>query len=135
VLDSPPVGIPDQDAIFNLWMTPFTLLNSWNPFLATTSSWHHQGYEGFSAIGLEWQDFVARRFNEGSILVSKIATSRSPDQIWVAYAEFWQTAVDDYGKEFATMMKLASGVAAKSMAATQHANEGVRGARHVTKAA
>jgi hypothetical protein len=120
----------------NFWLAPFMLLNSWTPFLAGTSCWNHQAHEGFSTLSLEWQDFLARRFKEDAGLVNKIATSRSPDQLWAAYASFWKKAMDDYGAEFARMTKLAAGVTAKNLAkAQQAAGEGSRHARQVSKAA
>jgi phasin protein len=121
---------------FNLWLTPFILLNSWTPFLAGTSRWNHQAHEGLSTLSLEWQDFLARRFTEDAGLLKKIANSRSPDQLWASYASFWQKAMDDYGAEFARMTKLAAGVTAKNLAATQQAaDEGLRHARQVAQAA
>jgi hypothetical protein len=111
-------------------------LNSWTPFLAGTSCWNHQAHEGFSTLSLEWQDFLARRFKEDAGLLNKIATSRSPDHLWAAYASFWKRAMDDYAAEFARMTKLAAGVTAKNIAATQQAaDEGLRHARQVAKAA
>ena len=34
---------------FNLWLTPFALLNSWTALLAGPSCWNHQAHEGAAA--------------------------------------------------------------------------------------
>jgi hypothetical protein len=47
--------------------------------------------------------------------VRRVAQSRSPDQIWAAYVEFWQKAVGDYGKEYLTLGRLAAGVTSQSV--------------------
>lgn len=114
-------------SVFNLWLTPFMALNSWTPFLAGTSCWNHQAAEGFSTLSLEWQDFLPRRFKEDGALLNKVSTSTSPDQLWSAYASFWNKAMDDYGAEFARMMNLTAIVTAENLAATQQAaDEGLR---------
>lgn len=119
--DAPATAATETIPGFNIWLTPFMLLNSWTPLLAGTSYWNHQAHQGLSTLNLEWQDFLARRFKEDAGLLNKIATSTSPDQLWSAYASFWEKAMDDYGAEFARMTKLVAGVTAKNLAATQQA--------------
>jgi hypothetical protein len=49
--------------------------------------------------------------------MERVAQSRSPEQIWAACVDFWQRAVEDYGKEYVTMGRLATSVTGNSMAA------------------
>ena len=74
-----------------------------------------QVYVGIGAIVGEWQNFVSGRLREDFAFVRRVAQSRSPDQIWAAYVEFWQRAVADYGKECLTMGRLAAGMTRQSV--------------------
>ena len=76
-----------------------------------------RGAAGGAAIGAiagEWQNFVSDRLREDFALVRRVAQSSSHEQIWAAYVEFWQRAVEDYGKEYITMGRLAAGVTSQS---------------------
>jgi hypothetical protein len=53
--------------------------------------------------------------------MQRVAQSRSPEQLWTAYVDFWQRAVEDYGKEYMTMGKLAANVTSKSLTGAQSA--------------
>ncbi len=74
-------------------------------------------------MGLEWQDFLTRRFKQDLALLQRLAATKSPGEIAAAYVEFWQKAYDDYAKEYATVMNPASGPSKKAIAATQSAAE------------
>jgi hypothetical protein len=125
----------NQNTGFDLFMMPMTALNVLNPFLAGAAIWNSRAYEGFATLVPEWQDFLARRFEQDLTLLQRLAACRSPDQIWTANVEFWQRAADDYGKQFATMMKLPAAFTAKSLAATQVATEDAMNNTPVAKAA
>ena len=43
--------------------------------------------------------------------------------MWAAHADFWQKAMEDYGKEYMLMSKLAAGVTHKAAAAAQCATQ------------
>jgi Phasin protein len=79
-----------------------------------------QAEEHFARIAREWQDFVGRRVKEDFHLMHRLTQSGTPNQILVAYTDFWQKAAEDYGEEIATMSKLMTEVATK-MATTMHA--------------
>jgi hypothetical protein len=95
----------------------------WNPFLAGAVRWNGQAQDGFATLVGEWQNFLGRRLREDLVLVQRLAGCTSPDQIWIAYAEFWQKAAEDYGSEYVTMSKLAAGVTNETLRVTQSATE------------
>jgi hypothetical protein len=53
--------------------------------------------------------------------MERVTHRRTPDQIWGAHAEFWQKAVEAYGKEYMIVLRLLAGVASKSVAAAKSA--------------
>jgi len=65
------------------------------------------------AIASEWQDFVGRRVKEDFVLMQRLTRSSTPNQILVAYSDFWQKAAEDYGNEIATISKLMTGAATR----------------------
>jgi Phasin protein len=96
---------------------PVWALRMWSPLLSEACRWNAQAREGFGTIASEWQAFVGSRLREDFALMQRVVHSRTPDQIWGAFTEFWQKAVGDYGKEYAIMLRLVAGVASKSVAA------------------
>ena len=108
-----------------MFHVPVWALRMWTPLLSEAFRWNAQAHEGFGTIASEWQTFVGSRFREDFALMQRVVHSRTPDQIWVAYTEFWQKAVKDYGKEYMIMLRLAAGVGSKSMAAAKSAAEEV----------
>ena len=117
-----PAQAATADQIPNLFLAPALALTMWNPFLPGAGS-NGQARDGFATLVSEWQNFVARRLREVLVLAQRLARCTSPDQIWIAYAEFWQKAAEDYGSEYVTMSKLAAGVTSKTLRATQSATE------------
>ena len=119
-----PRALPRSESVdFDPFMMPMIPFNAWNPFLAGAVTWNSQAHEGFAMLGLEWQDFLARRFKQDLALLQRLAAAKSPGEIWAAYVEFWLRAYDDYAKEYTTVMKPASGASKKAIAATQSAAE------------
>jgi hypothetical protein len=111
----------------NLFLGPALALAMWNPFLAGATKWNGEAHDGFATLVGEWQDFLGRRLKEDLALVQRLTGCSSPDQIWAAYADFWQKAAADYGCECVTMSKLAAGVTNKTWRATQSATEEAAG--------
>jgi hypothetical protein len=64
-------------------------------------------------IASEWQDFVGLRVKEDFDLMQRLTRSSTPNQILVAYIDFWQKAAEDYGNEIATISKLMTEAATK----------------------
>jgi hypothetical protein len=64
-------------------------------------------------IASEWQDFVGRRVKEDFDLMQRLTRSSTPNQILVAYTDFWQKAAEDYGNEIATISKLMTDAATR----------------------
>jgi hypothetical protein len=118
------VGKDDQSQ--NMLLAPALAFSMWNPFLAGALRGNAHIHEGFGTIASEWQDFVGRRLKEDVALMQRLTSSRAPDQILVAYSDFWQKAVEDYGKEITTMFELMTGLATKSVSAAQSATDEAR---------
>lgn len=97
------------------FLDPSLVLSMWNPFLATTPKRNGLPQEEFGAIANEWQGFVGHRVQEGIALMQRLTQCRTPDQMVAAYSDFWQKAVEDYGKEFTTMTKLMTGARSKTV--------------------
>src|SRR5215475_9100482 len=70
-------------------------------------------------IASEWQDFVGRRVKEDFDLMQRLTRSSTPNQILVAYTDFWQKAAEDYSNEIATISKLITDAATR-MTPTMH---------------
>jgi hypothetical protein len=99
------------------------------PSMADTASWNGKVLQGLTLLGGEWLDFVTRRLKEDVNLPTKFAACRSPNEISLVYAAFWQKLVDDYWKEFAVLGKLGGGVAASAGSVQRRRAEAVAGSR------
>jgi hypothetical protein len=53
-------------------------------------------------------------------LMQRLTRSSTPNQILVAYTDFWQKAAEDYGNEIATISKLMTDATTR-MTTTMHA--------------
>ena len=122
---TPRENLGNADQSPNMFVRPALALGVWNPFLAGALRWNAQAHEGIGTIMSEWQDFVGRRLEEDFALMQGLARSRAPDQVWAAYADFWQKAAEDYGKEITSLTKLMTGVTSKMVTAAQSATDEV----------
>ena len=120
---TPRENLGNSDQSPNMFVGPALALGVWNPFLAGALRWNAQAHEGFGTIMSEWQDFVGRRLEEDFALMQRLARSRASDQILAAYADFWQKAAEDYGKEITSLTKLMTGVTSKMVTAAQSATD------------
>ena len=102
-----------------MFFAPVLALGMWNPLLAGSPRGNARSHEGFGTIAIEWQDFVGRRLKEDFLLMRCLTHTRTPDQIFAVYADFWQKAAKDYGLEITTMSKLMIGVTTKMPTAAQ----------------
>ena len=98
-------------------------VNAWWPAFACYTEWNARLHEGVVALSNEWQDFVGRRMTEEFALLQRLGASRSPEQVWAAYAAFWQKAAEDYSEEFGRAAKLSGGLMNRSMASMQRQTE------------
>ena len=105
----------------NMFQAPALALSMWSPLWVEPCKWNSQAYGSVGAIASEWQHFVGDRLREDFVLIRRVAQSRSPEQICAAYVDFWQRAVEDYGKEYMTMGRLAASVTSKSVTTAQSA--------------
>ena len=102
---------------------PASALGTSGPWFVGAAKWNAEIYEGFGLLASEWQNFVSRRIAEDFAFMQRIVHCRTADQVWGAQADFWQKAVEDYGKELATMNRLLVGATNKMVAATQPTTE------------
>ena len=107
----------------NFYGIPAVALGMWCPWLVGAAKWNAQVQEGFGTVASEWQNFVSRRLKEDFAFMQRVAQCRTPNQMWAAHADFWQKAMEDYGKEYMLMSKLAAGVTHKAAAAAQCATQ------------
>ena len=69
------------------------------------------------------QHFVSRRIAEDFAFMQRVEHCRTPDQVWAAHTDFWQKAVEDYGKEYMLMGRLAASLTTKAAATAQSASQ------------
>lgn len=110
----------------NMFLAPALAHSMWSPLFVGALKCNAEAYAGCRTIASEWQNFVSARVREDVVLMQRVAQSRTPDQVSAAYADFWQRAVEDYGKEYVVMGRLVAGLTSKVMAAAQSVAEEVR---------
>ena len=71
----------------------------------------------------EWRNFVSLRLKEDVEFLQRLTRSTGPDQVMMAYAEFWRKAGEDYGNEMATFTKLMTNMASNMAVSTQSATK------------
>jgi len=120
----------------NMMGFPAMALDMWSPWLVDYAKWRAQIQEGFGTLASEWQNFVSGRVKEDIAFVQRILQCRTSDQVWAAHAEFWHKAMDDYGREYLLIGKLAGSMTSKAVAAAQSATtEATEDMLHLRKAA
>jgi len=102
---------------------PALALGMWSPLWVGVLRWNSQLYEANGTIASEWQHFVSGRVRQHFAVMQRVAHCRTPDQVCAAFGEFWQKAIEDYGREYLVMGRLVAGVMSKSVAAAQSAAE------------
>jgi hypothetical protein len=115
-------GIFADHGIFHV---PVWTLRLWSPLLSATIRSNLEVQEGLRTIASQWQAFVGSRLREDFALIQRVAHCSTPSQICGAYAEFWQKAAEDYGKEYTIMGRLVAEATRKCVAAAQSAAEEV----------
>ncbi len=91
--------------------------------MAVGAEWNTKWRESCVALSGEWQDFVSRRTKEDFELLRRVASAKTPEAAWSAYARFWQKAAEDYTHEYAAMARLVSDFASSGIIAAQHTLE------------
>jgi len=102
---------------------PAVTLGMWGPWLVGVAKWTAGVHEGFGTLASEWQNFVSRRVIEDFVFMQRVMQCRTPDQVLGVHADFWQKAVEDYGKEYLLMSRLAAGLTTKAAAAARCATQ------------
>ena len=114
---------------------PASALGTSGPWFVGAAKWNAEIYEGFGLLASEWQNFVSRRIAEDFAFMQRIVHCRTADQVWGAQADFWQKAVEDYGKEYMLLSRLAASLTTKAAATAQCASENSAGMRSLSRAA
>jgi len=94
----------------------------WQPDFSWWTSATSGMHNSFIAMSDEWQAFMGRRVREDLHLCQELAGAKTPEAMWSAYMSFWQKAVEDYCREYATFTTL-SGALASDMRAGPQASE------------
>lgn len=82
-------------------------LDLWTQMMAnTTAAWNGQCGSALAEANREWLDFVNRRLTRDAELAQCLGGCKCPNDVWHAYAEFWQVAARDYQAEFAELTRL-----------------------------
>jgi hypothetical protein len=99
-------------------------IDVWGPALCFNAECNAALHEGFLAFSKEWQEFLSKRMTEDLALLRRAGSAESPEQLWGAYAAFWQKAAEDYSEEYGKAAKLAAGLMSRSMTLLQRRMEG-----------
>jgi hypothetical protein len=108
------------------------MLNAGHPFLTGMTSANGHVAEGLGTLLSEWQHFVACR---DLLLYRRLAESASPQDVAGVFMDFWRKAAADYWQEYATMNKLATGIAGKIMSQAEAVSPEVTRTTSVARAA
>lgn len=95
---------------------------SWNwlsPAMGAQAAYNTKLHEAFVAMNNEWQTFVGQRLKQDLRLMRDFGAAKTPEQVWMTSAKFWQKAVEDYAHEFAVMAKLAGDCAIRGLSAAE----------------
>jgi hypothetical protein len=85
--------------------------------LVGVAKWNAGVHDGFGTLASEWQHFVSRRVMEDFAFMQRVVQCRAPEH------DFWQKAVEDYGKEYLLMSRLAAGLTTKTAAVARCATQ------------
>jgi len=119
----------------NFFSAPAPGFGAWDPIFAEALKYNAAAHETFGTFLGEWQSFLARRLEADVALMQHLAQCKSAEAVFSAYADFWQRAAEDYGKEFSVMSKIAGGAASSMTTAVQSAVQKAGIAPHPRKAA
>jgi hypothetical protein len=89
---------------FQMWQPPFGLF----PFLPIATDGNQA--QAAHRLFVGWTAFVHHRIEEDIRLMHDVAKSKSTADFWKAYFGFWQTAVEDYWKEYAAVTQASGGL-------------------------
>lgn len=91
--------------------------------LNETAKFNAQVGTAMQNIGKEWSEFVGMRLREDVQLFRTIQDCRSLQDLQQAYAQFWQTALAQYGEEAQRMLRLTQGTVEDVTRAAKEARE------------
>jgi len=114
-----PDGSTPQAGAQNLLAIPAMVLGMWSPWLIGAAKLSAHFQQGFGTVASEWQNFVGRRVKEDFAFMQRITQSLTPGEVWVAHAQFWEQAIEDYSREYLLIGRLAAGVTNKAVSAAQ----------------
>ncbi len=89
---------PDTVAGFGI----LPLLPVWNPMAVKFGAWNSDAQHATEEIAQSWLRFVGDRLAKDAAFPQQLASCKTIDDVYQAYAQFWQQAANDYGKGFTT---------------------------------
>lgn len=103
-------------------MLPFgleALMEMNRPALAAMAEMNGKVYENIATMNRNWVAFVNRRLREDLGMPRQLAACKTVQEMYSAYADFFQTAVTDYQSEFEQLSKLGKTMAEETAQAMQ----------------
>ena len=113
-----PESQPSGDVPIPAWIA--NPLQIWNPMLGGLQTWQGNSGKAITALNTEWLAFVNRRMQEDLALPHRLGSAKTPEEMWRAYAGFWQHTIEDYQNEYKEMLRLSSDAATESLEALHH---------------
>ena len=102
-----------------------TLMAFNRPAMEAMAEINSRVLEQIAAVNSEWTKFVQRRKQQDFGLPQQLAQCHSPQDFFRIYAEFTQSAFQQYQQEFAEIARMNSGIQQRSR--RHHAIEGREG--------
>jgi len=81
----------------------FPLLTAWNPVAGKFGAWNSDAQHATEEIAHSWFRFVGDRMAKDAAFPEQLANCKTVNDVYQAYAQFWQQAANDYGKGFTTI--------------------------------
>lgn len=116
----------------NIAKFPMEAMQTWWPMMSVAIGWNSKTFEFIMTLNKEWLDLMNRRLAEDMALQQHLGACNSFQGVCSAYADFYQTAVDDYQKKFAQIVKLGAGTVSTTMTDMQSRSEAVASQTHAT---
>ncbi|WP_082072821.1 phasin family protein [Hyphomicrobium sp. 99] len=78
----------------------FPLLTAWNPMAGKFGAWNSDAQHATEEIADRWLRFVGDRMAKDAAFPQQLANCKTVNDVYQAYAQFWQQAANDYGNGF-----------------------------------
>ena len=98
---------------------PMPTADMWPQMMGGLRSSNKFAAEAVSEMNREWLEFLNRRLQQDLALPQRLASCKGVAEAWGIYAEFSQTALNDYLEEFAELTRMRNSAANASRHAMQ----------------